>query len=174
MKRAKRSLTMIGFMGTGKTTIGRALASSLERKFVDTDPLIEKRVGKTISRIFLEDGEAFFRNLEAEVVKEVYKFRSSVVALGGGAILNPSSSALVKENSAVVLLRSSVETIISRTSSNRLRPLLNVSTENLEQRIATLLAEREVAYSDAKDIEIDTDKLSVGEAVSEIIRRLEL
>lgn len=174
MKKAQRSISLIGFMGTGKTTIGSALASTLSRNFVDIDPLIEKRVGKSISRIFSEEGEAFFRKVEAEVVREVYKQRASVIALGGGAILNPASSALVKEYSAVVLLRSSVETIISRTSSNRLRPLLDVRTEDLEQRVTTLLAEREAAYSDAKDIEIDTDTLSVGEAVSEIIRRLEL
>ncbi|MHA1926882.1 MAG: shikimate kinase [Candidatus Thorarchaeota archaeon] len=174
MKKAQRSISLIGFMGTGKTTIGRALASSLNRRFVDTDPLIEKRVGKTISRIFSEDGEAFFRKVEVEIVREAYKLRSPVVALGGGAILNPSSSAIVKENSVVVLLRSSIETILSRTSSDRLRPLLDVRTEDLEQRVATLLAEREAAYSDAMDIEIDTDTLSVGEAVSEIIGRLEL
>jgi shikimate kinase len=174
MKKALRSISLIGFMGTGKTTIGRALASSLNRKFADTDSIIEKRLRKSISRIFLDDGEAFFREVEAEVVSEVYKLRSSVVALGGGAILNPTSSALVKENSAVVLLRSSVETIISRTSANRLRPLLNVSSEDLDQRVASLLAKREAAYSNAMDIEIDTDSLSVGEAVSEIIRRLSL
>ncbi|MHA2072155.1 MAG: shikimate kinase [Candidatus Thorarchaeota archaeon] len=126
MKKAQRSISLIGFMGTGKTTIGHALASSLNRRFVDSDPLVEKRVGKTISRIFSEDGEAFFRKVEVEIVREVYKLRSSVVALGGGAILNPSSSVLVKENSAVVLLRSSIETILSRTSSDKLPPLLDV------------------------------------------------
>ena len=174
MKKAQRCISLIGFMGTGKTTIGRALASSLSRDFIDTDSLVEKRVGKSISRIFSEDGEAFFREAEAKIVKEVCGVRSSVVALGGGAILNPESSGLVKENSVVVLLRSSVETIIARTSYNKLRPLLDVRNEGLEQRVATLLAERENAYSDAKDIEINTDTLSVGEAVSEIIGRLEL
>jgi shikimate kinase len=174
MKQALRSISLIGFMGTGKTTIGRALASSLSRKFADTDSLIEKRLGKSISRIFLDDGEAVFREVEAEVVREVCKLRSSVVALGGGAILNSSSSALIKKNSAVVLLRSSVETIISRTSANRLRPLLNVGAEDVDKRVASLLAEREDAYSSAMDIEIATDSLSVGEAVSEIIRRLDL
>ncbi|MFW9801709.1 MAG: shikimate kinase [Candidatus Thorarchaeota archaeon] len=174
MKKAQRSISLIGFMGTGKTTIGRALASSLKRDFIDTDPLIESRVGKSIFRVFSEDGEAFFRDIEAQIVKEVYGIRSSVVALGGGAILNPEIATLVRENSAVVLLRSSVETIISRTSSNRLRPLLNVTAEDLKQRVTTLLTEREAAYSDAMDIEIHTDSMNVGEAVSEIIRRLEL
>ncbi|MHA1936799.1 MAG: shikimate kinase [Candidatus Thorarchaeota archaeon] len=174
MRKAQRCITLIGFMGTGKTTIGRALAISLNRDFIDTDPLIEKRVGKSISRIFSEDGEAFFREVEAKIVKEVCGIRSSVVALGGGAILNPESSVLVKESSAVVLLRSSAETIITRTSSNKLRPLLNVSDEDLEQRVIVLLAKREAAYSNAMDIEIETDTMSVGEAVSEIIRRLEL
>ncbi|MFQ5834007.1 MAG: shikimate kinase [Candidatus Thorarchaeota archaeon] len=171
---AKRSVALIGFMGTGKTTIGRALASSLKREFVDTDSLIEERAGKPISRIFSEDGEGIFRKIEAEVVREVYRLKSSVISLGGGALLNPSSSALVKENSAVVLLTSSIETILSRTSSNAIRPLLNEKAEDLEQRVAALLAEREATYSDAMDIEIDTDALTVDEAVKEIIRRLNL
>ncbi|MFW9966655.1 MAG: shikimate kinase [Candidatus Thorarchaeota archaeon] len=174
MKTAKRSISLIGFMGTGKTTIGHALAISLNREFLDTDSLIEERVGKPITRIFSEDGEAAFRELEAEVVKAVYRNRPTVISLGGGALLNPSSSALVKDNSVVVLLSCSVETIISRTSSNKLRPLLNVGAEDIEQRVTTLLAEREVMYTAATDIEIDTDSLSVGEAVSEIIRRLDL
>lgn len=174
MKTAKRSISLIGFMGTGKTTIGHALAISLNREFLDTDSLIEERVGKPITRIFSEDGEAAFRELEAEVVKAVYRNRPTVISLGGGALLNPSSSALVKDNSVVVLLSCSVETIISRTSSNKMRPLLNVGAEDIEQRVTTLLAEREVMYTAATDIEIDTDSLSVGEAVSEIIRRLDL
>lgn len=174
MKRAKRSISLIGFMGTGKTTIGHALAISLNREFLDTDSLIEERVGKPITCIFSEDGEAAFRELEAEVVKSVYRNRPAVISLGGGALLNPSSSALVKDNSVVVLLRCSVETIISRTSSNKLRPLLNVGAEDVEQRVTTLLAERDVMYTAAMDIEIDTSSLSVGEAVSEIIRRLDL
>jgi 3-dehydroquinate synthase len=174
MKKAQRSVCLIGFMGTGKTTIGRALASSLNRAFIDTDSLIEKRVGKPISQIFSDDGEALFRKWEAMIVKEVCGMKSSVIALGGGAILNRESAALVKENSAVVILRSTVETIISRTSSNRLRPLLDVKAEDLEQRIAALLTQRETAYSHAMDIEVDTTRLSVGEAVSEIIRRLDL
>ncbi len=174
MMSAKRSIALIGFMGTGKTTIGRALASSLERQFVDTDSLIEERAGKPISRIFSEDGESMFRKMESEVVREVCRLKSSVISLGGGALLNPSSSAFVKENSAVVLLRSSVETILARTSSNTIRPLLNETAEDLEQRVAALLAEREATYSDAMDIEIDTDALTVDEAVKEIIRRLDL
>ncbi|MFW9889698.1 MAG: shikimate kinase [Candidatus Thorarchaeota archaeon] len=174
MKKAQRSISLIGFMGTGKTAVGRVLASSLRRNFIDTDPLIEKRVGKSISQIFSEDGEAFFRSVEAQIVREVCGIESSVVALGGGAIFNPEIATLVKENSAVVLLTASVETIMSRTSSNRPRPLLNVTDDNLKQRVTMLLTERAAAYSDAKDIEIKTDSLSVGETVSEIIRRLEL
>ncbi|MFW9802630.1 MAG: shikimate kinase [Candidatus Thorarchaeota archaeon] len=174
MKKAQRSISLIGFMGTGKTTIGRALANSLRRDFIDTDSLIEERVGKSISRIFSEDGELFFRDIEAQIVKEVCGYRSSVLALGGGAILNPKSAIIVKRSSAVVLLRSSVETIISRTSSNRLRPLLDVAVGDLVQRVVALLAEREAAYSEAMDIEVQTDALSVGEVVSEILRRLEI
>ncbi|MHA2065622.1 MAG: shikimate kinase [Candidatus Thorarchaeota archaeon] len=174
MKKTLRCICLIGFMGTGKTTIGKALASALERQFVDTDTIIEERVGKPISRIFSEDGETFFREMESEVVREVCKIKSSVISFGGGALLNSASSALVKENSAVVLLRSSVETIISRTSADTLRPLLNMKADDLERRVAFLLAEREAMYVDAMDIEIDTDALSVGEAVSEIIRRLKL
>lgn len=174
MMSSKKSIALIGFMGTGKTTIGKALSDATGREFVDTDSLIEKRAGKSIPRIFSEDGERFFRELESAVVREVCGLESVVISFGGGVLLDPSNTAIITENAKVVLLRSSVDTVISRTSSVNTRPLLNVNEEILEETVKALLGERETLYTDAMDLAIDTDSMSLDEAVDEIIRRLNL
>jgi shikimate kinase len=165
---------IIGFMGTGKSSIGRALANSIRWQFVDTDDLVEKVSGKSISQIFSEDGEEVFRDLESEVVKEVCRLESAVISFGGGVVLDQSNVETIKENCTVVFLRSSPETLVNRTSSANTRPLLFDNKSNLQDRISVLLAEREALYNDAMDVAIDTDSKRVNQIVSEIKGRLQL
>lgn len=174
MMSAKKRIALIGFMGTGKTTVGKALSDATGRDFIDTDSLIEKRAGKSIPRIFSEDGEKSFRELESKVVREVCGLESVIISFGGGVLLDPSNASEIAENTTVVLLRSSVDTVISRTSSHNTRPLLDATTQPLEERVKALLVDREMLYTDAMDLAVDTDSMSVGEVVAEIIRRLNL
>ncbi|MBY8996993.1 MAG: shikimate kinase [Candidatus Thorarchaeota archaeon] len=169
-----KNIGLIGFMGTGKTTIGRALASLTGRKFFDTDTLVESAAGRTISQIFLEEGEESFRKLESRIVKEVCENDSAVISFGGGVVLSPSNVDMIRMNSIVILLKASVETIVKRTGSNSLRPLLNVAENDVETGIKSLLDSRRILYETAMDFAIETDALSTKNAVEEIIRRVVL
>ena len=166
-----RNIGLIGFMATGKTTIGRALASSIAREFIDTDLLVEDLAGKTISKIFLDEGEESFRILESKVVRDVCKKESVVISFGGGVVLSTANIETIRINNIVVLLRASIETILTRTESTRYRPLLT-DEDDIENRIRTLLDNRRKSYETAMDFAIDTDVLNIKDAVIEIIRRV--
>jgi shikimate kinase len=169
-----RNIGLIGFMGTGKTTIGRALANSIGRQFYDTDTLVESAIGKTIPQIFLEDGEGSFRKIESGVVKEVCEKEFAVISFGGGAILSKTNVEVIRKSSIVVLLKASVETILKRTASNSYRPLLNVEEDDAESRIISLIKSRRVLYESAMDFAVEIDDLSIQQAVEEIIGRLRI
>ena len=169
-----RNIGLIGFMGTGKTTIGKALASSIGRQFFDTDTLIEELVGKTISQIFLTEGEETFRKFESTVVNEVCKNESAVIAFGGGVVLSSSNIKAIRTSSVVVLLRASIESILKRTTSNHDRPLLNTIENDVESRIRSMLKQRRSFYETAMDYAIDTDALTIEEAVARIIGGLKI
>jgi shikimate kinase len=160
-------------MGTGKSTIGKALAISTNREFIDTDSLVEDLAGKTISQIFQEDGEESFRNLESRVVQDISKEHSKVISYGGGVVLSSANVDTIRKNTTVVLLNASIETIIKRTEETTYRPLLAKSND-VENRIRTLLDSRRTSYESAKDFAIDTDDMKIEEVVQEILRRLEL
>jgi shikimate kinase len=167
----QKSIGLIGFMGSGKTTVGEALAAAIGWNFIDTDSVIEKRTGKPIHRIFKEDGEEHFRDLEAEVVHEVCLLDSVVISFGGGVLIKPTNAAMITENTVVVLLKVSIDTVDSRTSSDHNRPLLELENTFRRERITSLLAEREKQYKEAADIVINTDVLSINEVVTEITGR---
>ena len=167
------NIGLIGFMGTGKTAIGRALATETQRRFVDTDTLVEMGAGKTISEIFSEDGEDVFRKLESQVVRDVCDFDSCVISFGGGVILSPLNVETIRKKTVVVLLTASAETIALRTSFHNTRPLLDNGANSLEQ-IKALLVSRDKIYQKAMDVEIETDTMSLEDSVAEIKRRLGL
>ncbi|MHA2116706.1 MAG: shikimate kinase [Candidatus Thorarchaeota archaeon] len=171
---AAQNIALIGFMATGKSTIGRALANSTGRQFFDTDTLVEKITGKPITRIFDEEGEEAFRRLEAEVVCNVCKNESSVISFGGGVVLSSLNVEMMRKTSVVVLLRATVETILERSGSISVRPLLNVKEDEVKKRITELLEDRCAAYETAMDVVIDTDDQNAKEVVNEIMRRLGL
>jgi len=161
------NIALIGFMGTGKTTVGKRLARALRMRFVDTDYIIEERAGIKISEIFSSFGEPYFRELERNVIAEISARDGLVISAGGGAVLNPENIRNLKRHGKIVCLTARPEAIYARIKHETHRPLLNVP--NPSARIRELLNARAPYYAQA-DITIDTTHLSIGEVVAEIRR----
>jgi shikimate kinase len=167
----KTSIALIGFMGTGKTAVGKALAERLDKEFVELDSLIEQKAGKTIPQIFQQEGEVAFRELEIEVTKEVAERKNTVIACGGGVVLNEINIERLRKECIIVYLTASPTVILKRTSSDEnKRPLL--SKPNKAQRIQELLRFRKPFYERAADIKIDTSKLDINSATEQIIKKV--
>ena len=163
----KTNITLIGFMGAGKTAVGRLLAEKLGKELIELDSLIELKVGKSIPDIFKEDGEAAFRRLEIEVTREVAGNRNQVIACGGGVVLNQINIDHLKKGAVVVCLTASPEVILQRVSDDSsVRPLLENSNKALN--IRELLKFRQPLYERAADIMIDTSEMDI-ETVAERI-----
>jgi shikimate kinase len=152
--RAFHNLALIGFMGTGKSSVGRLIAERLRFEFVDTDDCIEAQAGKPITQIFAEVGEAAFRELERELVRSFEGRKHAVIATGGGLAANPGCLDSLKTHALVVCLWASPETIWKRVRQQTHRPLLQ--TADPKERIRLLLAERERFYRQA-DILLNTE-----------------
>ena len=159
-------ITLTGFMGGGKTTVGRLLADALGCPFMDLDDLVVKKAGKSIPDIFAQDGEPAFRQLEAQVLRktvEKYAESPAVLALGGGAVLAPASAALLHEKTVCIYLRATLDTLLARLEGETAgRPLADAS-------LADRLASREPIYEETAHVIIDTDGLSPDEVADEII-----
>jgi len=140
-----RNLVLTGFMGTGKTSVGRLVAERLGRPFVDMDALVEVRAGKPITRIFAEEGEPHFRAIEAALCRELSERSGLVIATGGGALIDPENRAVMAERGILVCLRADAEAVLSRVGSSTDRPLLQ--SADPQAAIARLLASREEAYA---------------------------
>ncbi len=160
-----KNIILTGFMGTGKTAVGRWLARELNIPFIDTDDLIEKEAGKSIAQIFACHGEDYFRRLESKAIDDVSSKADMVIATGGGAIVNPKNLEALKKNGIVICLTASVDAILSRVGSGDERPLL--SENDKKGTISNLLKAREPFYKKA-DFIIDTTTKTVGEVVKEI------
>ncbi len=160
------NIILIGFMGSGKTEVGKRLAKRLGYGFIDTDSMIEARTGKTIKEIFKEYGEPYFRNLEKEVVKDLVGLQEYVISTGGGIVADIDNLKLLKSIGFIVWLKVTPSRVLERVGSQSHRPLLNV--EDPLSRIKQLLSRREPFYKEA-DLIIDTDNLTVQEVVEQII-----
>ena len=165
--RKRSNIYLIGFMGVGKTVVGRSLARALRMEFMDSDWAIERSAGKPISRIFKEDGEPVFRKMEWQFIEEEHPEEGMVISCGGGLPVQPGMSELLKEKGLVICLFARPETIVSRTVGNPKRPLLDV--ENPEERVRELLDEREKIYMNT-GIGVSTEGRTIQEVVSSIIR----
>lgn len=163
----KVNLYLVGFMGTGKTTVGRVLAQRLGMTLVDSDAEIERRAGKSISDIFAQDGEAAFRALEREFIEGGHPASGCIVSCGGGIVLQEGMIQKLRERGVVICLTARAETILARTQTNRLRPLLNV--EDPLARIRELLAQREPVYR-AAGTQVLTDYRPLNEIVAHVQR----
>ena len=163
----KTNIALIGFMGTGKTAVGQLLAKKLGKKFIEQDLLIEQKAGKPIPEIFEQDGEIAFRELEIEATREIAREQNSIIACGGGVVLNKINIDRLKETAIIVYLTASPRAIIKRIAPEEgQRPLLAVNNPALA--IRELLKFRKPFYERAADISIDTSKLDI-EAVVELI-----
>jgi shikimate kinase len=161
------NIYLVGFMGTGKTAVGKELAKKKKWRFLDLDELIELREKRTIADIFAKEGEPYFRHAEKQVLKEVAKEKKFVVACGGGVVINPDNIRTMKETGIIICLSASPQVILARTSTYRRRPLLNVADP--KKQIELLLKIRAPYYAKA-DKTIDTSKMSLKEAVDKIIK----
>lgn len=167
----KTNIALIGFMGTGKTAVGEALAKKLKRRFVELDWLIEKKAGKSIPEIFQRHGEIGFRELEIEVTKDVARENNSVIACGGGIVLNRINVDRLREGAVMVYLTASPGAILKRiTKDQTVRPLLSVADPSL--RIKELLGFREPFYERAADITVNTSRLDIDGVAQRIVDRL--
>ncbi len=158
---------LVGFMGTGKSTVGRELARKKKWHFADLDELIELKEKRSIPDIFSQSGEPYFRRVERQVLKEVSREHAFVVACGGGIVTNEDNIATMKDSGVVVCLTACVDAIFARTTQFAHRPLLNVPEP--KKQIGLLLKLRAPFYARA-DKTIDTSKISVQEVVARISR----
>ena len=168
------AIVLTGFMCTGKSEVGRRLAKRLGRPFVDTDQLVEARAGTSVAAIFSDDGEAVFRALEREAVLAATARADAVIAVGGGAILDPVNVERLRAVGVVVCLSADAATITRRVGDVARRPLL--AGGDSRAAVERLLAERGPAYQRAADVTVDTSDRNVGEVVESVrehIGRLE-
>ena len=166
---AARNLVLTGFMGTGKTTVGRILADRLRYAFVDTDEIIESRAGP-IPEIFQRDGEEGFREMERSVARELAGRSGLVIATGGRMMLDSECAACLEPVSDIVCLTASADTIIERVGDTTRRPLLDVP--DAPRRVRELLAKRAEKYG--RFIAVDTEDRSPDEVADAVMSRLGL
>ncbi len=166
-----KHIILIGFMGAGKTTVGKKLAKKLGVKFVDTDHLIEVRTGKKISDIFQEQGEAYFRSLETQALRDLSKeTEQMVVAVGGGLPMQPENRPLLKELGTVIFLEAGVDALMRRLKNDTVRPKLQGG--DLRERITTLMAERKETYLQVADLRISTENKGFHGILKEIEEKI--
>lgn len=171
MTGAGRNVILCGFMGTGKSSVGRRLAALIGYGFVDLDELIEATAGIPIAEIFATRGEPAFREMESRMVESLAERSRCVVATGGGAVVNPRNLDTLKRCGAVVTLTADIPTILARVGSGDNRPMLRAPDR--VERIRALLEQRAHAYAQA-DITVETSTLTVDQVAQEIISRLDL
>lgn len=167
MDEADVNLYLVGFMGTGKSTVGRAVAQKLGFELLDSDHEIERQQGKSIPEIFAVEGEPAFRAMERKFIAEGHPAARTVVSCGGGLVVQPGMLETLQDKGVVICLHAAIETILARTARQRNRPLLNV--EDPEERIRTLYAAREPIYRKSGTM-ILTDARPLGEIVAHVIR----
>jgi shikimate kinase len=165
------NLALIGFMGAGKSSVGRLVANTLHFTFLDTDDVIEARAGKSIADIFAQQGEPAFRQLECGLVEELTRRDRTVISTGGGLPINPANLASLKTHALVVCLWASAENIFERVRDQTHRPLLN--NPDPLGKIRSLLAVREPFYHQA-DVLVNTEMRSIKEVAHQVIHQLRL
>jgi shikimate kinase len=167
----KTNIALIGYMGTGKTAVGQLLAEKLGMNFIELDWIIEQEAGKPIPDIFREEGETGFREREIETTKKVANEKNSVIACGGGIVLNKINIDRLKERARIVYLTASPRTILKRVSGQAgQRPLLEVEDQLIT--INKMLRFRRPFYERAAEITINTSILSVEAVADQIIDKL--
>ena len=165
------NIFLIGLMGTGKTTVGRQLARKLKMDFFDSDRVIEERTGADIPLIFEKEGETGFRKRESAIIDELTQKQNIILATGGGAVLDPLNRDHLSSRGTVFYLKSSLKTLIERTSKDKNRPLLHAD-EPAEVILQRLLDQRGPLYEETADYIIETANNSIHSVIHAIIKHL--
>ncbi len=165
-----KNIALVGFMGTGKTTIAELLASKLHGIYVDLDEKIEAKEGMVIVDIFLHKGESYFRKVEKDIVAEIASGTGLIIACGGGVVLDEENIKNLKKNGFIIGLEATPEVILNRTKNYMHRPLLNIADP--KSKIKDLLEKRKLYYAKA-DYSIDTSELSTQEVIVQILNWVE-
>ena len=168
-RRLERTIALVGMMGVGKSTVGRKLAESLAAPFVDSDEEIEKAAGLSVQEIFAMHGEPEFRRGERRVIERLLNGPQIVLATGGGAYMDATTRALLKEKAVTVWLRADLDLIWKRVNRRDTRPLLK--RDNPRQVLADLLAQRAPVYAEA-DLTVDSGEGPANDAVKTICEAL--
>lgn len=162
-----KRIVLMGFMGAGKTTIGKELAKALDCEFIDTDERIEQEQGRKISDIFEKDGEQAFRDMETDLLKRLQESKEEfVLSIGGGMPVREENRELLRAIGTVIYLKTSKEEIIRRVSGDTNRPLLQGGA--LEEKVTSLMNAREHIYMETANEILCTDQKTVAELVSEV------
>tara|TARA_B100000965_G_scaffold200641_1_gene167536 strand:- start:126 stop:644 length:519 start_codon:yes stop_codon:yes gene_type:complete len=164
----KFNITLCGMMGSGKSSVGRIIAKKIHYKFIDIDKLIEKKEKKKISKIFLENGEEYFRSLEEKITIDNLYNKKSIISLGGGAIINNMIRNTIKKNSFNIYLKVDIDTLKKRLEKSTNRPL--IIDKNLNKTLDELLKNREQFYNKA-DLVI-SNEISITNTVEEILNKI--
>lgn len=165
------NIVLIGYRGTGKTSVGKKLAEKLDRRLVGTDELIIKKAGMSIPKIVKNHGWDAFRNIESEVAEEVDKMDDCIIDAGGGIILRKINVKNLKRKGMLILLKADIETIINRIKDDKERPSLTGS-QSFTEEVEEILKKRSKKYEKAADYVIDTTRLTVDEVADRIINYL--
>lgn len=165
------NVILVGMMGSGKTTMGRALAKHLDKQFVDSDEEIQHRTGVTIPHIFDVEGESGFRARESSVIADLVKRANMILATGGGAVLMEQNRAEMRQNGIVIYLKASVHDLWQRTRHDRNRPLLQ--TDDPHAKLTELFQQRDTLYQQVADIVIQSGKLSVHTLMLQVVDNIE-
>ena len=160
------NIVLVGFMGSGKSTVGRMLARRLHFRFLDTDKLVEERAGMSIAEIFAQHGEADFRERESAALQSLAASRQHILATGGGIVTVPGNIPLLRSLGLVVLLTADPEEIYRRVSRNTERPLLQV--EDPRKRVLDLMAQRQPLYESAAHFQVDSTRLRHEDVTAKI------
>jgi shikimate kinase len=165
------NLILVGMMGSGKTTMGKALARHLGKAFVDSDDEITKRTGVTVPHIFDVEGEAGFRQRETAAIRDLVGRDNMVLATGGGAVLAEENRALLERNGIVIYLKASVHDLWQRTRHDRNRPLLQTSDPHA--KLTELFQQRDPLYQQISDVVVQSGKQSVSALMLQLVDRID-
>ncbi|OLS02353.1 shikimate kinase [Tissierella creatinophila] len=166
------SIVLIGFMGTGKSTVAKVLSKQLNLELIDTDKSIEKKTGLTISEIFEKYGEKGFRDIETDIIKDLKDKKEKIISCGGGVCLRDENIKNLKTNHRVILLEASARVILERIKDDDTRPILKDKTDI--ESVEMIMKRRKASYQKCADLIIDTDEKSVEKIVDEIIEKLNI
>lgn len=162
-----KNLVLIGFMGAGKSVVGKILSNKLDVPYIDTDKIIEKEQGVSVKEIFEKRGEQYFREKERETVARVTKEHGMIISVGGGAVLDEENVKDLKGNGTLVYLKAPFTVLYDRIKESENRPLLAV--HNPEETMHTLLEARQMTYESIADIVVDVSNANPDEIAKRII-----